>query len=191
MQKLWDAILEAGKSRGVIATGLGARDSTRTEAGFPLYGHELASEFDIGPHGAGYPSFVKFHKPFFIGRDALLEREKGRTNRIWRAKVTDPTARPVRAGDTVVDTKGRYVGKVTSAAYAGAEQILLLWGDKNAVAKGTKVGIFPLPRDHKKLPPEPAKDDLKSGDSVLLPVSAEILARFMSATEKGRRSYAK
>src|SRR5262249_9298957 len=53
MQRLWDALLDAGKSRGVIATGLGARDSTRTEAGFPLYGHELAGEFDIGPHGAG------------------------------------------------------------------------------------------------------------------------------------------
>ena len=191
MQKLWDAILEAGKGRGVIATALGARDSTRTEAGFPLYGHELSGEFDIGPHGAGYPSFVKFHKPFFIGRDALLEREKARTNRIWRAKVTDAAARPVRAGDTVVDVKGRFVGRVTSAAYAGAEQIVLVWGDKSSLAKGAKVGIFPLPRDHKKLPPEPAKDDLKDGDAVLLPVAAEIQARFMSATEKARRSYAK
>jgi glycine cleavage system T protein len=191
MQKLWDAILEAGRARGVVATALGARDSTRTEAGFPLYGHELAGEFDIGPHGAGYPSFVKFHKPFFVGRDALLEREKGRTHRIWRAKVTDPAARPVRQGDTVVDVKGRYVGRVTSAAYAGAEQILLIWGDRNAVAKGSKVGIFPLPRDHKKLPPEPCKDELKSGDAVLLPVAAEILPRFMSATEKARRNYSK
>jgi hypothetical protein len=68
---------------------------------------------------------------------------------------------------------------------------VLIWGDKNALAKGTRVGIFPLPRDHKKLPPEPAKDDLKNGDAVLLPVSAEVLPRFMSATEKSRRSYAK
>ena len=190
MVALWDALLTTGKPRGVMATALGARDSTRTEAGFPLYGHELAGEFDIGPHGAGYPSFVKFHKSFFIGRDALIEREKARTHKIHRAKVTDPAARPVRLGDTVVDTKGRYVGKVTSAAYAGAEQLLLIWADKTLV-KGAKLGVFPLPRDHKKLPPEPAKDDLKQGDNVLLPVPAEVLPRFMSPTEKSKRSYAK
>jgi glycine cleavage system T protein len=189
--RTWEAILEAGRHRGVVPTALGARDSTRTEAGFPLYGHELAGEFDIGPHGAGYPQFVKFHKPFFVGRDALLEREKARTHRIWRAKVTDPSARPVRAGDTVVDAKGRFMGRVTSAAYAGAEQIVLLWGDKEALAKGSKVGAFPLPRDHKKLPPEPAKDELKSGDAVLLPVPAEVLPRFLTAAEKGKRSYVK
>jgi glycine hydroxymethyltransferase len=189
--QLWNAILEKGKARGVVATALGARDSTRTEAGFPLYGHELAGEFDIGPHGAGYPSFVKFHKPFFVGRDALIEKERTRTHRIWRAKVTDPAARPIRTGDTVVDGKGRFMGRVTSAAYAGGEQILLLWGDKEALAKGSKVGVFTLPRDHKKLPPEPAKDALASGDSVLLPVPAEILARFMNAAEKAKRTYAK
>ncbi len=191
MRSLWEALLAAGEKRGVVATALGARDSTRTEAGFPLYGHELAGDFDIGPHGAGYPSFVKFHKPFFVGRDGLLERERTRAQRIWRAKVTDPAARPVRAGDTVVDAKGRFMGRVTSAAYAGAEQILLLWGDKDALAKGAKIGVFPLPRDHNKLAPEPAKDELKSGDSVLLPIPGEILPRFLTAGEKAKRSYVK
>ncbi|MSR46421.1 MAG: serine hydroxymethyltransferase [Planctomycetes bacterium] len=179
----WDALLAAGKARGVIPTALGARDSTRTEAGFPLYGHELAGEFDIGPHGAGYPSFVKFHKPFFVGRDALLAREASRTSKIFRARVTDPKARPARAGDTVVDAKGTKLGKVTSAAFAGADQILLLWlalGDKNAVAKGAKVSVLRLPRDHETLPPEPAKG-----------VGAEILTRFLGAGEKGKRSYVK
>ena len=57
--------------------------------------------------------------------------------------------------------------------------------------QGAKVGVFTLPRDHKKLPPEPAKDALTVGDNVLLPVPAEILARFMNTTEKSRRSYAK
>jgi len=188
---LWEAILAAGAGRGVVATGLGARDSTRTEAGFPLYGHELAGDHDIGPHGAGYPSFVKFHKPFFVGREMLLVRERARTHRIVRARVTDPAARPARAGDTVVDAKGRYMGRVTSAAYAGGEQILLVWGEKEALVKGARIGVFPLPRDHRKLSPEPAKDDLKSGDSVLLPVPAEVLPRFLSAGEKAKRSYQK
>jgi hypothetical protein len=97
----------------------------------------------------------------------------------------------VRAGDTVVDSKGRFMGRVTSAAYAGSEQILLFWGDKKALAKGAKIGVFPLPRDHKKLPPEPQKDELKLGDNVLLPVPAEVLPRFLSPAEKGKRSYSK
>jgi hypothetical protein len=80
---------------------------------------------------------------------------------------------------------------VTSAAFAGSEQILLLWGDKNALAKGARVGIFPLPRDHRPLAPEPAKDRLQEGDQVLLPVGAEILARFLTTAEKSKRSYAK
>lgn len=189
--KHWDAILAAGKARGVMATALGSRDSTRTEAGFPLYGHELAGEFDIGPHGAGYPSFVKFHKPFFIGRDALLQREAARTNKIYRARVTDPAARAVKPGDAVVDARGTYLGKVTSAVYAGVDQIVLVWCSKDALKKGDRIGIFQLPRDHKKLPPEPAKDALKSGDKVLLPVPAEITTRFLSNAEKSKRSYSK
>ena len=41
----------------------------------------------------------------------------------------------------------------------------------------------------KPLPPEPAKDNLVAGDSVLLPVPGVIIPRFMTATEKKRRKY--
>lgn len=186
---LWEAILDKGAARGVKPAGLGARDSTRTEAGFPLYGHELAGEFEIIPQGAGYTSFVKWHKPFFIGREPLWKRDQARTQRIYRARVTDPSARPVRQGDTVVDAKGKFVGRVTSAAYAGGEQILLLYGTRNALQRGGRIGIFPLPRNHQALGIEPAKDALQPGDSVLLPIAGEVIPRFFSATEKGRRSY--
>ncbi len=187
----WEAILAAGKARGVIATALGARDSTRTEAGFPLYGHELAGEFDIGPHGAGYPSFVKFHKPFFVGREALLAREAARTNKICRARITDPAARAVRIGDAVVNARGQFLGRVTSSVYAGVDQIVLIWVGKDALKKGDKIGLFPVSSDMRKLPPEPVKDALKPGDAVRLPVPAEVLARFLGAAEKSKRSYVK
>ncbi|MCX5632462.1 MAG: glycine cleavage system aminomethyltransferase GcvT, partial [Phycisphaerae bacterium] len=59
---LWDIILKEGKSLGVIPCGLGSRDSLRIEAGLPLYGHELAGEFNISPFQAGYPWAVKLQK---------------------------------------------------------------------------------------------------------------------------------
>jgi aminomethyltransferase len=65
--KLWRGLLAAGAK----ACGLGARDTLRTEAAFPLYGHELSES--ITPLEAGLGRFVCFDKSGFIGRDALLE----------------------------------------------------------------------------------------------------------------------
>ena len=45
--KLWQILMEQGKEFGIQAAGLGARDSTRTEVGFYLYGHELVGELNI------------------------------------------------------------------------------------------------------------------------------------------------
>lgn len=74
---LWNKILEAGKDKGVVAAGLGARDTLRFEAGLPLYGQELSA--DITPLEAGIGFAVKLAKePQFIGQQALIElKEKG------------------------------------------------------------------------------------------------------------------
>ena len=57
---------------------MGARDSTRTESGFPLYGHELAGDLNITPIEAVYGGFVKLHKPFVIGKKALVIGAEGK-----------------------------------------------------------------------------------------------------------------
>jgi len=66
--ELWELLLEKGEPLGAVPCGLGARDSLRIEAGLPLYGHELAGEFNISPFEAGYGWAVKLEKDFFIGR---------------------------------------------------------------------------------------------------------------------------
>jgi aminomethyltransferase len=68
--RIWDALMEAGRSAGVVPVGLGARDTLRLEAGMPLYGNELGR--DTTPYEAGLGRVVKLGKEGdFIGRAAL------------------------------------------------------------------------------------------------------------------------
>jgi aminomethyltransferase len=67
---VWDALIEAGKSAGLVPVGLGARDTLRLEAGMPLYGNELGP--DTTPFEAGLGRVVSATKTGdFVGRAAL------------------------------------------------------------------------------------------------------------------------
>jgi aminomethyltransferase len=106
------ALLDAGKSRGLELAGLGARDSLRLEAGYPLYGHEITA--DISPLTAGLGWTVKFDKEAdFIGREPLLaEKRNGGPSKIVFFRTGD--RRIVRAGTPVVDAAGAALGRVVS-----------------------------------------------------------------------------
>jgi aminomethyltransferase len=71
---LFEAIISAGADDGLLACGLGSRDTLRMEAGLPLYGHELAR--DISPLEAGLEPFIKFGHGF-IGETALAAQHSG------------------------------------------------------------------------------------------------------------------
>jgi aminomethyltransferase len=73
---VWDRLLAAGAQGGVLPCGLGARDTLRTEMGYPLHGQDLSAEITPVQARAGWA--VGWHKPAFWGRDALLaERADG------------------------------------------------------------------------------------------------------------------
>jgi glycine hydroxymethyltransferase len=140
---LWRAILAAGQPLGVLACGLAARDSLRTEAGLPLYGHELAGPLKLGVGDAGLAGYVKTHKPWFIGRGAFLAQEAKRTGRIARFQIGEKGQRLAKLGDPVVDKRGRVVGTVTSCALDSAGlQTGLAFLEADVVAVGTPLQIF-------------------------------------------------
>lgn len=67
---VWNGLMQAGESHGLVPTGLGARDTLRFEAKLPLYGQELSAT--ISPLEAGVGMFVKLTAGPFIGHEALV-----------------------------------------------------------------------------------------------------------------------
>ncbi|NLW50525.1 MAG: glycine cleavage system aminomethyltransferase GcvT [Candidatus Brocadiaceae bacterium] len=113
--EFWQTCLEAGRAQGVVPAGLGARDSTRIEAGFPLFGHELEGDLGLSMTEAGYGFVPRFHVPFFIGRAAYMRRTDGPLRGILR--LSGQGRKTLRAGHVILDEGGRAVGQVTSFAY--------------------------------------------------------------------------
>ncbi len=108
--KVWAALLEAG----VVAAGLGARDTLRLEAGLPLHGHELGP--GITPLQAGLGWVARFDKGDFRGRAALLAEKEAGPHRVLRA-LLGHTRRPLRDGCPVL-ADGEVAGEVTSGNYS-------------------------------------------------------------------------
>ena len=169
---VWRAVLEAGAALGVRPAGLAARDSTRIEAGLPLYGHELAGPLAISPIEAGFPGYVKYHKPFFIGRGVLLSREHAITRQVIRFRVNDRGVRRPQSGDPVANRKGQLIGHVTSCSIDAEGRLLgQALVDRRSSTPETPIAVFPLGG-------QPLEDGLRRGSRVTLPVTATVLSRF-------------
>jgi glycine cleavage system T protein len=179
---LWNLLLAKGAPLGIKPCGLGARDSTRIEAGLPLYGHELAGSYDISPSEAGFAPYVKLHKPFFVGRKHCLDIEFGKKMEVARFRVSESGVRALRADDPVVNKRGQCIGHVTSCTLVGGRQIGLAYVDKRYNEPGTEIGLFPLHHGKQGLPKAP--ENLAKGDRIPLHIQATVLTRFPEDEEK-------
>jgi glycine hydroxymethyltransferase len=110
------ALFQALLDKGVKPCGLAARDSLRTEAGLPLYGHELAGALNMNPADAGFGSYVRLWKPYFIGKAAFIAHEKVRDSEIARFRMEAKRVRPPHQGDAIVTRDGKRIGTVTSCS---------------------------------------------------------------------------
>jgi glycine hydroxymethyltransferase len=173
--ELWEKLMKSGEPLGLKPCGLGARDSLRTEAGLPLYGHEMGGDHNLGVGDAGFHTYVKTYKPWFIGRDAFLAQEENRKSVVVRFRFTEKGVRMAHLGDPVIDKRGKTIGYVTSCAIdkegllTGQAYIDLKYSDKD-----TPIFIFQGAPDKASKPPA----ELSPGDRTHIPNAALVLSRF-------------
>ena len=112
---VWDRLVDAMKEFDGVVCGLGARDTLRTEMGYPLHGHELSLE--ISPLQANTSWAVGWDKDLFLGSKVLKnEKEAGPKRRSMALKSLDKNI--PRAGMVVKNGEGQVVGEVTSGTFS-------------------------------------------------------------------------
>jgi aminomethyltransferase len=116
---VWDALLEQGEPLGALPCGLGARDTLRTEMGYPLHGQDLSLE--ITPVQARATWAVGWSKERFWGREALLREKEQGAARLLRGLESLDRGIP-RSGMTVL-RGGSPVGQVTSGTFSPTRRV--------------------------------------------------------------------
>ena len=118
---LWDALLAEGAGLGVVPCGLGARDTLRTEMGYPLHGQDISP--DVSPVQARLNWAVGWAKPAFWGRDILLaEKAAGPARRLVGLEALE---RAIPRPHMVVSREagGPGVGEVTSGTFSPSRKL--------------------------------------------------------------------
>jgi aminomethyltransferase len=112
--RVWQAILDAGRPLGLMPAGLGARDTLRLEASMRLYGNDI--DETTTPLEAGLDGIVGWHKDTFNGAEVLRQqRSKGVDRKLIGFEMVDPgiarSGHEAYAGDIKI-------GSVTSGTHA-------------------------------------------------------------------------
>ncbi len=114
--RVWDGLLEIGRTYQLVPCGLGARDTLRLEMGYALYGHEL--DVKTSPISAGLSWVVKLDKATpFVGKQALLkESQTSPQKRLCGLKLSD--RRIARQGCRILDGHLSEIGTITSGTFS-------------------------------------------------------------------------
>jgi len=109
-ERLWQALLTAGQPAGLVPVGLGARDTLRIEAAYPLYGHEL--DDTTTPLEAGLAWVTKLTKPAFLGREVIArQKADGVKRKLVGLEMLEPG---IARSEYPLFKHDRPIGKVTS-----------------------------------------------------------------------------
>ncbi len=112
---VWESLIEAIRPYDGLICGLGARDTLRTEKGYPLHGHELTLQ--ITPVQASATWAIGWDKPTFSGAKALAEQREAKAHTKLRALVSQDRGIP-RAGMQIKNSSGEVVGEITSGTFS-------------------------------------------------------------------------
>ncbi|MDB9775318.1 glycine cleavage system aminomethyltransferase GcvT [Vicingaceae bacterium] len=107
---IWDKIFKAGEKEGIMAAGLGCRDTLRLEKGFCLYGNDI--DDTTSPIEAGLGWVTKFTKDFIDSKTFEKQKENGVTKKLVGFKMEDRGI--PRQHYKVMDAQGNEIGEVTS-----------------------------------------------------------------------------
>jgi len=112
-ERVWNAVMAAGKEFGIVPCGLGARNTLRLESKMALYGHEISDKINVWE--AGLERYCKMDKGEFLGRAAL---EKAREAGLQRTMVgLEMVERGIaRDGYRCLNENGEPIGVVTSGS---------------------------------------------------------------------------
>ena len=113
--ELWDRLLAAGEEHGILACGLGARDTLRTEMGYPLHGQDIS--IDVTANQARLGWAVGWKKERFWGRDVLMAEKETGPKRQLRGLLADGRGIP-RPGMMVFLAPDVPLAEITSGTFS-------------------------------------------------------------------------
>ena len=119
VEAIWSILHRSVQDLKGLVCGLGARDTLRTEMGYPLHGHELSLE--ITPVQAGASWAVGWNKTEFIGQGALTAERATGPRRVLRGIILQDRGIP-RAGMRVSQNE-RVIGDVTSGTFSPTRKV--------------------------------------------------------------------
>lgn len=109
-EKVWNAIVDAGKNENIKPIGLGARDTLRLEMGFCLYGNDI--DDTTSPLEAGLGWITKFTKDFTNSTNLKAQKEAGVARKLVGFHMID---KGIPRHDYLLrDASGNEIGRVTS-----------------------------------------------------------------------------